>query len=143
MRLPRGGSATCCGRAWQAEYARRVRLVMRAFTRDGDGVLVWLSLPAPQDPARAAISRVVNAVVARTAPRVPGVIVAPLDRVLTPGFRFRRAMRHEGRRRVVRTSDGIHLTPAGAAIATELVLRALNRESRPASASLTPPNGGR
>ncbi|MCW2991988.1 MAG: hypothetical protein JWM73_2582, partial [Solirubrobacterales bacterium] len=39
---------------------------------------------------------------------------------------YRRALRYRGRRRVVRTADGIHLTPAGAAIATDMVLRALS-----------------
>lgn len=117
----RTGAVPCCSAAWQAEYARRTASIMRSFARDGRGYVLWLSLPAPEDPRRAAISRVVNAVVRRTAPTVPGVVVVRVDRALTPGWRFRRTVGG----RVVRMPDGIHLTPAGAAIATSLVLRAL------------------
>jgi hypothetical protein len=127
MRLADGTSVACCAAPWQAEYQRRARAVMTAFVRGGRGYALWLTLPTPQDPRRAAISAVVNAAVERAAATVPGVVIVRLDRVLSPGWRYRRYLRYHGTRRVVRTPDGIHLTPAGAAIATDLILRALSR----------------
>lgn len=127
MRLADGTSVACCRAEWQAEYARRTRGVMTALVRGGRARLLWLTLPTPEDPRRAAISAAVNAVAEWTAADVPGVTVVRVDRVLSPGWTFRRTLRYRGSTRVVRTPDGIHLTPAGAAIATDLVLRALSR----------------
>jgi hypothetical protein len=130
MRAPDGTTATCCAAAWQAEYERRVRAVMTALVRDGRGRVLWLMLPTPQDPRRAVIWDVVNTVAIRAAGSVPGVTVVHVERVLSPGGRFRHALRYRGRRRVVRAADGIHLTPAGAAIASDLILRVLSRVER-------------
>lgn len=125
MRRPDGTMVVCCGPAWAAEYGRRTRAVMTSFVRQGSGAALWLTLPTPQDPRRAAITAVVNAVTERTAASVAGVVLVRVDQVLSPGGRFRHAIRYRGSRRVVRTPDGIHLTPAGAAIATDLILQAL------------------
>jgi hypothetical protein len=127
MLLADGTTVTCCAEPWQAEYERRLRAAMTSFVRAGRGYALWLTLPAPQDPRRAAISAVVNAAIQRAAAAVAGVVVVRLDRVLSPGWRYHRVLRYRGSRRVVRTPDGIHLSPAGAAIATDLILRALGR----------------
>jgi hypothetical protein len=127
MRAPDGTTATCCAAAWQAEYERRVRAVMTSLVRGGRGRVLWLTLPTPQDLRRAAIWDVVNAVAIRAVASVPGVTIVHIERVISPGGRFRHAVRYHGRRRVVRAADGIHLTPAGAAIASDLILRVLSR----------------
>lgn len=127
MQLRDGTTVPCCEEPWRAEYVRRAQAAMRSFTRGGRGYGLWLTLPAPEDPRRAAISAVINEVTARAAAAVPNTVVVRIDRVLSPGWRFRRVVRYQGRRRVVRMPDGIHLTPAGAAIATDVVLRALSR----------------
>lgn len=125
MRTPGGTAVRCCGPAWQAEYERRTRQVMTAFVREGRGRVLWLTLPTPRDADRKRLSDVSNAAFRRTAPTVDGVVLIPLDRVLSPGGRFRRAIGYRGRRRVVRAPDGIHLSPGGAAIAGDMVRRAL------------------
>jgi hypothetical protein len=130
MRRPDGTTVACCSDAWRAEYARRVRAIMRSYDRDGRGRTLWLTLPRPEDPDRAGISIEVNAAVEAAAAAVPSATVVQVDDALTPDWRFRRTMRYRGRRRVVRTPDGIHLTPAGAAIATDLILRALSRTAQ-------------
>ena len=52
MVVPGGETVACCEQDWRAEYARRVRLVMTAFSRDGRGRVLWMLLPAPLDERR-------------------------------------------------------------------------------------------
>ena len=42
------GDAPCCGDAWVAAYAERVRGMMEAYGRGGRGRVYWLALPAPR-----------------------------------------------------------------------------------------------
>ena len=44
----RWAARPCCGDAWVAEYARRVRAMMEAYARGGRGRVYWLALPAPR-----------------------------------------------------------------------------------------------
>ncbi|MBJ7332554.1 MAG: DUF459 domain-containing protein, partial [Solirubrobacteraceae bacterium] len=118
-----GKKVTCCGRAWAAVYADRARQMMHTYRQKGTGRVYWLLLPAPRDPARQKISRAVNAAIRVAAqPYRAQVRVVGLDRVFTPGGRYRDAMEVDGRERIVRESDGIHLNEAGAQIAADVVL---------------------
>jgi hypothetical protein len=125
----RMAGADCCGAAWIAEYARRARAMMRTYARGGRGRVYWLLLPA----ARGGIFRetfpAVNAAL-RAAARglADDVRLIELDEVFTPGGRYRASMRIGGRRVRVRQSDGVHLNARGAALAAELVVRALRRD---------------
>jgi lysophospholipase L1-like esterase len=112
----------CCFHAWIRSYASRVRRMMRAYARRGRGQVYWLTLPAPQPEHWRPIYRAVNAAI-RIAARSFGeeIQVVDLGRVFTPGGRFRRTMKWQGHEVVVRQGDGVHLTPAGASIAAQLV----------------------
>jgi len=59
----------------------------------------------------------------------PQVTLVHLERVLTPDGKFHHAIEWHGRMTVVRQHDGIHLTPAGARIAAELVVQAIRSGS--------------
>ena len=48
--------------------------------------------------------------------------------VLSPNSEFHRKVRYRGRSVVVRDSDGLHLTTAGARVARDLVVRAMRRD---------------
>jgi hypothetical protein len=122
----------CCGPDWAAAYAYRVRRVMNAYRQAGAARVYWLDLPAPRDPARQRISRAVNAAIAVAAePYRAQVRVLDLAAVFTPGGRYRDAMDVDGRRRIVREPDGIHLNDEGASVALEPVLAALRADYGP------------
>ena len=56
------------------------------------------------------------------------VRVLDMTELFTPGGRYRDAMTLDGRKRIVRESDGIHLNDAGAGLAAEKVLEAVRRD---------------
>ena len=51
-----------------------------------------------------------------------------MSELFTPGGRYRDAMTVDGRKRIVREADGIHLNGAGAGVAAERVLEAVRRD---------------
>ena len=51
-----------------------------------------------------------------------------MTELFTPCGRYRDAMTLDGRKRIVRESDGIHLNAAGAGLAAEKVLEAVRRD---------------
>jgi hypothetical protein len=123
MTLPGGGTATCCDETWRAEYARRAGLMMDAYARAGRGAVLWMTLPAPRDERRQDIADAVNAAVAAAAAGRPSVTVVDVAGTVSPGGVFRWRLQPGGP--LVRERDGVHLTPAGGAIAARLVLGAL------------------
>lgn len=125
-----GRTVVCCGTAWAVEYARRARTMMDTYRRRGASTVYWLTLPAPRG-RRVEVSRVVNrALRVAAAPYPRDVRVVDLVPRFTPGERYRDAIVVDGRRRVVREPDGIHLNGRGAEIAAGMVLLALRRDYR-------------
>jgi hypothetical protein len=125
MRNRSGGSIPCCGQDWVAEYARRVSAVVRGYAYGRRTRVFWLTQPAPRDADRAQVYQAVNnalSLATRSSPRLRLVDVAEL---LTPGFVYRMFMEVDGRRIRVRARDGLHLSLAGARLASTLVMRAL------------------
>jgi hypothetical protein len=119
----------CCGPAWSAEYASRVRRMMNTYRQRGATRVYWLNLPVPRDPDRQRISRAVNLAIAVAAePYRAQARVLDMGALFTPGFRYRDAMEVEGRDRLVREPDGIHLNDAGAELAADAVEAALGRD---------------
>ncbi|MGH2893519.1 MAG: hypothetical protein ACRDPM_09670, partial [Solirubrobacteraceae bacterium] len=126
MRGPTGAQVNCCGAEWAAIYARRVRLMMNTYRQDGAARVYWLTLPTPRDPARARISRVVNAAIEVGAePWRDQIRVIDTVPVFAPGERYRDSMTISGQPTIVRESDGIHLNGAGSALAEKLALAAV------------------
>lgn len=124
-----GQQVECCGPAWAAAYATRARTVMNTYRQGGAARVYWLLLPAPRDPERQRISRVVNAAVTQAAqPYLAQVRVLDLPAIFTPGFRYRDAMAVDGQERLVRQSDGIHLNAAGSELAADAVIEALRAD---------------
>ena len=121
MTVPQGGQVECCDDPWIDEYARRAREMMAAYARDGEGRVLWLTLPAPRKRERARNAAAVNEAIRRAASGQPHVRLVQLDRIFTPGFVFRKRMRDRGRRVRVREPDGIHLTARGTDIAARAV----------------------
>lgn len=125
-----GRPVECCGAAWAAAYATRARTMMDTYRRDGAARVYWLTLPLPRDPRRQEIARTVNAAVrAASAPYRAQVRVLDLTRVFTPDG-YRDAMPVDGRERLVRDPDGIHLNETGAELAGDLVLEVAGQDFR-------------
>jgi lysophospholipase L1-like esterase len=123
------GGAECCGMPWIAEYARRAREMMRTYARAGRGRVYWLLLPAARGGFFKQVYPAVDAALREAAAGLrDDVRLIGLDRVFTPGNRFRPSMRIGGKRVKVRQGDGIHLTAAGASLTANLVIRALRRD---------------
>lgn len=128
---PGGKPVECCGPAWAAAYATRVRTMMNTYRRAGASRVYWLQLPLPRDGDRRDIARVVNAAIAVAAqPYRAQVRVLDLASVFTPGGRYRVSMPVDGRDTIVRKPDGVHLSDAGAGVAADLVQRALDQDFR-------------
>jgi len=124
-----GRSVPCCGRAWQGEYARRATQMMRTYNRGGDGRVYWLLLPQARGGSFRKVFPAVNAGLRRAArPFGSRLRLIHLDRVFTPRGRFRSVMRYRSRLATVRQPDGVHLTQAGAAIAADKVVAAMDRD---------------
>jgi lysophospholipase L1-like esterase len=124
MRTPAGQPAPCCGVAWIAEYARRVRTMMKSYIRGGRGRILWLTLPLPRDPRRSAISTSVNQAIQLAATGLENAVVVRLEDVFTPRG-YTDVIRWRGQYVRVREPDGIHLNLEGTSIAAEIVELAL------------------
>jgi hypothetical protein len=117
-----GRPVRCCRASWRAAYARRAASLMRTYGR-----VYWLTLPMPRNRGHAQVMAAVNAAVRDAARQVgSSATVVDLVPVLTPRRRFRRTLRG----RVIRRSDGIHLTAAGAELATSRVRAAMTELGR-------------
>jgi hypothetical protein len=126
---PGGKDVDCCGPGWAAQYAYRARSMIDTYRRGGAARVYWLTVPAPRDADRARVIRAVDAAIAVAAePYRAQARVLDMSALFTPGFRYRDAMEVEGRRRLVREPDGIHLNDAGAALAADAVEGALARD---------------
>ncbi|HYI79871.1 MAG TPA: GDSL-type esterase/lipase family protein [Thermoleophilaceae bacterium] len=127
MPAPGGGQAQCCGADWQAAFASRVGRMMEAYLQNGDARVYWLTVPAPRDPARQEIAEAVNGAVFAAAERAgDGVTVIDLDETFAPNGGYSDAIEVDGRERIVREQDGIHLNGAGAAVAADVVQDAVD-----------------
>ncbi len=129
MPVPGGGQVACCNSRWAAIYANRARSMMNVYRRAGAAHVYWLTLPAPRDAARQAISRVVNAAVTVAAqPWAAQVRILDTVPIFTPGFVYRDALTVGGQATIVRQPDGIHLNDAGSNLAADAVLSTVRRD---------------
>jgi hypothetical protein len=129
MAGPTGAQVACCSPEWAAIYANRVRALMNAYRQAGAARVYWLTLPAPRDPGRQKISKVVNAAIEVAAqPWADQVRIFDTVPVFTPGFVYRDAMTINGSPTIVRMPDGIHLNDAGSSLAADDVLSLVGKD---------------
>ena len=128
MSGPNGRQVSCCSAQWAAIYANRVRQMANTYRQSGAAHVYWLTLPTPRDPARARISRVVNAAIAvGTAPWAAQVSVVNTVPIFTPGGVYRAAMKIGGVETIVRQPDGIHLNDAGSSLLAKALLATIRQ----------------
>jgi lysophospholipase L1-like esterase len=120
------GDANCCGSAWIDGYARRVREMMDTYGQGGRAHVYWMLLPAPGKPSFARVFTAVNAAIRKAAKGAgPNVGLIDVGRVVAPGGHFRASITYRGHSVTVRQDDQVHLSIAGAAIAADLIVQAL------------------
>jgi hypothetical protein len=103
--------------------------MMETYLRNGDAHVYWLTVPTPRDPARLEIADAVNAAVIAAADKAgDGVTVLDLDEQFAPDGDYTDAIDVDGRERIVREQDGIHLNGAGAAVAADVVQDAVDAD---------------
>jgi hypothetical protein len=124
MRTPAGQTVGCCGRAWVIEYARRASRMMGTYRFGGRGRVYWLLLPQARGGFFRRVFPAVNRALRHAArPLGPSARLIRLNRVFTPGGRYRPYIRWHGRRIKARQADGVHLSVQGASIAASYVIR--------------------
>ena len=111
--------------AWKAEYEKRAVAFMQEATSQG-AKLVWVSLPSMRDPALNAKIATVNELQKQAAQQVPGVVYLDAGSVLggtsAPYSDF---VSQGGQNILVRTQDGIHITPQGGDLLARYVMAQL------------------
>jgi hypothetical protein len=120
-----GTQHACCDAAWVAEYARRVRKIMRIYARNGRARVIYLTIAAPRVAAHVPITTAVNTAIVRAAVGLRGVRVLRMDLLFSP-HGYQPSIRYHGRDVDVRAPDGVHLDVAGTAIEAQEVVRALD-----------------
>jgi hypothetical protein len=124
-----GREVVCCGPEWAAIYSFRVRRMMNTYRQRGNARVYWLTLPLPRDSVRQEVARAVNAAIdVASVPYRSSAHVLDMEPIFTPDHRYRDAISVNGRDKIVRDSDGIHLNDAGAEVAAGAVLTAVRRD---------------
>ncbi len=100
----------------------------RTYAQGGSGRVYWCLLPAPRGGDFRRVFVAVNAAIRRAARKERSLKLIDLPATFTPGFSFRQSITYEGRTVSVRQDDGVHLNPAGAAIAADLILERMRRD---------------
>jgi lysophospholipase L1-like esterase len=124
-----GGKETeCCGADWAALYANRVRRMVATYRQNGDARVYWITVPTARAANRAPITRVVNAAVGvAVQPWASQVRLVDTNPIFAPKG-YRDSMPVDGRDRIVRAADGIHLNEEGAQVLSETVLARLGED---------------
>jgi lysophospholipase L1-like esterase len=127
MTTPAGVVVHCCGEAYIAEYARRVRRTTRTYLRRGGKAVIWLNIPAVRDALHNPFIAAIDEALPRGVAGISGAEVLNMAGLFTPGGVYRDSIKVNGRTVRVRQSDGVHLSPQGATIAADAVVQELGR----------------
>jgi hypothetical protein len=112
---------------WAAEYQRRAELVMRAFATAHRKVY-WIGMPIARSDRLTGIYRVLNDAVRKAAAAV-GVRFVDVWAMYAPNGHYQDSFANEyGTVEKMRSSDGIHLSVAGAALLARRMLKILDAD---------------
>lgn len=113
----------CCDAAWVAQYSADVRQVMLTY-RQTSARVIYLTIPAPEDPSRVPITNAVNSAIVQAAVGLTGVQVLRMDLLFTPNG-YQSTISDGGHQIAVREPDGVHLNITGTAIEALQIAAAL------------------
>jgi hypothetical protein len=112
---------------WEEEFARRVAVVMKTLSGDGERPVYWVPPPTARDPEYNEIYRAQNRAVERAAESVEGARYVDIYSTINDG-EYSDQVEIDGREVLGRQSDGIHFNREGAGIPAGLVLEAMARD---------------
>jgi len=112
---------------WRTEYARRVAVVARVLTGNGERPVYWVPPPTARDDEYNAIYGNQNRAVAEAAKAVPGLRFVDIYNTINGG-EYSEDLKIDGQRVLARQPDGIHFTRDGAVLPTRLILHAMARD---------------
>lgn len=114
--------------AWQAEYRRRVALMMDTLTQRKGQTLIWVGAPVAQDQALDGQMKVLNRIYKSEAAKRPGsVIYIDPDPIFAPNGTFQTSIVYQGKQIVVREPDGQHLNTDGGVVLADIVMALLEK----------------
>ncbi|MEO7556649.1 MAG: DUF459 domain-containing protein [Acidimicrobiales bacterium] len=115
---------------WQVEYARRVGIMMDIASNGGARTVLWLGLPAERPENLDGAKNAMNAAASEEAAKRPSIAFVPLGPALqgSDGGYSDTITAPDGSTITARASDGVHLTPEGAAAVAPLILDAFALE---------------
>jgi len=127
MPLPSGHVAEEGSPRWAVEYQRRLEIVMGILSQRSRAPVLWLTLPLAREARRSRDYALINAAARQAARAVPSMRVVEVGERFTPGGRYRDSMTIDGRNRIVRQPDGVHLNQTGSRLAADIALDALRQ----------------
>lgn len=114
--------------SWTTAYTQRVDGILRESTTAGARV-VWIGMPPMQNPDLNAAMEQQNVIYSQESARFPGALYISSTPVLgtSSGFFQSTGVDLSGQPVALRTPDGVHLTPAGAALLAHTVISTFER----------------
>jgi hypothetical protein len=113
MQTPAGTTVALGTPEWEAEYARRVALVMDVAAED-DRTVVWIGMPAMDRERLEGARQVMNRIAEAQAALRPRVVYLDIGTVLTPGGTFQQHLTlPDGSTLRAREGDGVHVSIVG------------------------------
>ena len=112
---------------WQTEFARRVAVVAKAFSGDGERPVYWVPPPTARDSDLNEIYATQNRAVEQAVAAVPGLRYVDVYSTLAGG-KYTDSLKIDGRKVLARQSDGVHFSREGAVAPARLVLEAMAKD---------------
>lgn len=109
---------------WETEFARRVAVVMRTLTADGERPVYWVPPPTARDETFDEIYESQNRAAEIAARSVEGARYVDIYSTINDG-EYSDEVTIDGRRVLGRQSDGIHFNREGALLPARMVLEAM------------------
>jgi hypothetical protein len=117
------------GPEWEAAYLAKVGEIVDIGRRHG-APTVFIGMPNMRSADFATKMRHLNVLQRRAVEAGGGLFVPTYDMASLEDGSYRKTIEYQGKRGLMRTSDGVHYTPLGAAYVVEEVLQAVERRYR-------------
>jgi uncharacterized protein len=106
---------------WQTEFARRVAVVAKTLSGDGERPVYWVPPPTARDDEFNEIYATQNRAVEQAEKAVPDLRYVDVYSTLSNG-KYSDSLKIDGRRVLARQADGVHFSREGAIAPARLVL---------------------
>jgi hypothetical protein len=112
---------------WQTEFARRVAVVAKTLSGDGERPVYWMPPPTARDADLNSIYAAQNRAVEQAVAAVPGLRYVDVYSTLSGG-KYSDSLRIDGRKVLARQSDGVHFSREGAVAPARLLLEEMAKD---------------